>query len=85
MSEDKEKVDVFETPDLGFAAYLRMKDLKLKGIGKDNKRFKFLFENKKDKIEEFKLEFINSESYRFDSNVRILKLMIKSNGSPSQE
>ena len=75
---EESNVKVFETADLGFAAYLKMKEVELKEIGKNDKRYKFVFELNEDLIEKLKVEFVNSESYKFDSNIRILKLMIKS-------
>lgn len=68
----------FETPDLGFAAFLKMNDLELKEIGMDKRRFKFIFNDPESKVKQLKIDFVNSESYKFDSNIRILKLMIKS-------
>ena len=77
MTDVNVKEKTFETPDLGFAAYLKMKGLKLKTIGRDERRFKFIFNVNGSNIEDLKVQFINSESYEFDASVSILKLMIK--------
>ena len=82
MSEEKVTEEkLFETPDLGLAAYLKMRRMKLKEIGMNNEsmrgRFKFVFIDNDSEAKQFKIDFINSESREFDSNVRMLKLMIK--------
>lgn len=79
-----EQVKVFETSDLGFSAYLKMNGMTLKNIALENNsssnhpRYKFVFENNEELIKKNKINYINSESYKFDSTIRILKLMIKS-------
>ena len=77
---EKQNIDVYETPDLSFAAYLKMKGLKLIDVGRivDNgKRFKFIFDDNAGDAEDLRMEFINSESYQFDLSAKTLRSMIK--------
>ena len=70
---------VFQTSDLALAAYMVTKGLKLlKASRKPNGRYHFEIEDLNDESEKYKLEFINSEFYRFDNNLKTLKKMIYS-------
>ena len=70
---------VFQTSDLALAAYMVTKGLKLlKASRKPSGRYHFEIEDPNDESEKYKLEFINSEFYRFDNNLKTLKKMIYS-------
>jgi hypothetical protein len=80
MESTEEKVEVrkYETPDLGLAAYLKMRGMKLHSVGKDKYKYSFIFEDPNNEAEKIKLEYPDSESCKFDGEVRVMKLMIKS-------
>ena len=72
--------EIYETPDIGLAAYLKTAGVKLAEIGRegDTQRYKFLFEISRADADKLKMDFVNSEFYRFDSNMKSLRIMIKS-------
>jgi hypothetical protein len=64
----------FQTSDIGIAAFVMMKGLKLKQASKNhNGRFSFVFEDPNDAGYKLSLEYVNSESARFDANMKNLK------------
>lgn len=72
---------IFQTSDLALAAYMVTKGMKLlKANRKPSGRYNFEIEDPEGKAEEYKLEFINSEFYKFDNNLKTLKKMIYSWG-----
>lgn len=67
----------FKTSDLALAAYMITKGMSLvKAKRLDSGKYFFEIKDPQNKAEEMKLEFINSEYYRFDSNLKILKKMM---------
>tara|TARA_B100000579_G_scaffold412467_1_gene404238 strand:+ start:1126 stop:1353 length:228 start_codon:yes stop_codon:yes gene_type:complete len=73
MSENK----TFKTSDLALAAYMITKGLPLvKAKRLDSGKYFFEIGDPEDRADEYKLEFINSEYYRFDSNLKMLKKMM---------
>ena len=64
----------FETSDIGVAAYVMMKGLKLQSASRDSRgRFKFIFEDPKNSGNSLAVDFVNSESAKFDAHIKNLK------------
>ena len=75
MSETK----TFKTSDLALAAYMITKGMTLVNAKRlDSGKYFFEIEDPGNKANSIKLEFINSEYYRFDSNLKMLKKMMYS-------
>jgi hypothetical protein len=73
MSDEQYRV----TKDLAFAAYARMKRLKLmsaKRVGGSG--FEFTFEDPEDLWKQFKIDYANSEAAEFDASCRHLKKLL---------
>lgn len=69
---------IYETSDIGTAAYLLFKDLVLKSceVG-PNGRYIFKFEDPHQVANELSIEFLNSDFSRFDDKMRTLRKMLK--------
>ena len=68
---------MFTTSDIGIAAYLQLKGLKLTACRRlETGKFYFSFEDPKDQGQLFSLEFLDSDFCRFDNNVRNLKKVL---------
>ena len=68
---------MFTTSDIGIAAYLQLKGLKLKACKRlETGKFYFSFEDPEDQGQVFSLEFLDSDFCRFDNNVRNLKKVL---------
>ena len=65
----------FITNDLSFAAFLSLHGVKLIDASKLGKSFKFTFEHD-DKIKKLRLDYVNSESAKFDNAVKNLKSIV---------
>jgi hypothetical protein len=64
----------FQTSDIGIAAYVMMKGLKLKAAFRGPKgRFSFSFEDPNDLGQNYAVDYVNSESAKFDANMKNLK------------
>ena len=64
----------YETSDIGIAAYIMMRGLKLKSASRGVKgRFLFVFEDPSDLGRVYEVDYVNSESARFDANMKNLK------------
>jgi len=64
----------FETSDIGVAAYVMMKGLKLKSAARDSRgRFKFIFADPNNLGYALSVDFVNSESAKFDAHMKNLK------------
>ena len=64
----------FQTSDIGVAAYIMMRGLKLKSATRDNRgRFLFVFEDPDDKGQSLSVDFVNSEAALFDAHIKNLK------------
>ena len=64
----------FETSDIGIAAYIMMRGLKLiKATRSPSGRFKFVFNDKNNEGSKYAVDYVNSESARFDANMKNLK------------
>ena len=75
MSENK----TFKTSDLALAAYMITKGMSLVNAKRlDSGKYFFEIDDPDNRANSIKLEFINSEYYRFDSNLKMLKKMMYS-------
>ena len=64
----------FETSDIGIAAYVMMRGLKLKRATREKGgRFSFIFDDPLDLGASYAVDFVNSESAKFDAHVKNLK------------
>lgn len=64
----------FETSDIGIAAYVMMRGLKLRSATRGTRgRFSFVFEDPDDKGRSYEVDYVNSESAKFDANMKNLK------------
>jgi hypothetical protein len=70
----------FNTNDLSLAAYLMMRGCPLMAAKKLGKTFRFTLDIGERNEQSLKIEFINSESARFDAAVRDLKKIMFSGG-----
>lgn len=80
---NKTESRVWHTPDLSIAAYLMLKGLKLKTAIRDSKegtRFTFHIDDPDFKADEYTVEFLSSESKKFDDQVRALKTLCYTKG-----
>lgn len=66
----------FVTNDIGLAAYLLMKGVSIIRV-KNGRPFEFEFENKDNICNRLSIEFLNSESSRFDDSIKKIKLILK--------
>lgn len=65
---------MFKTSDIAIAAYLMMKGLKLVKAEKERSgRFRFEFDDPHSSGSQLAVEFVNSESAKFDAHVKNLK------------
>ena len=69
---------MFETSDLGIAAYLIMKGIKLLSASKGRGRYEFVFEDPDGVCRVYAIEFINSDCSKFDSHLKNLKNILNS-------
>ena len=64
----------FETSDIGVAAYVMMKGLKLQSATRDGRgRFRFIFEDPDSEGKSLSVDFVNSEAALFDAHIKNLK------------
>ena len=64
----------FETSDIGVAAYVMMKGLRLLNASRDHRgRFRFTFEDTKGVGQQLSVDFVNSEAAKFDAHIKNLK------------
>lgn len=70
----KEEIEKYKTSDIGIAAYIMMKGLQLVEAKRSTSgRFSFIF-NDPDKLSIiFAVDYLNSESAKFDANMKNLK------------
>ena len=66
----------FTTSDIGLAAYLLMKGVAVVSV-KNGRPFEFQFENKENICNKLSIDFLNSESSRFDDSIKKIKLILK--------
>ena len=64
----------FETSDIGIAAYVMMRGLKLQKASRGHGgRFNFIFLDPDDNGPKLAVDYVNSESAMFDANMKNLK------------
>jgi hypothetical protein len=64
----------FETSDIGIAAYVMMRGLKLLRASRGNTgRFNFIFSDPDDLGKVYAVDYVNSESAKFDAHMKNLK------------
>ena len=68
--------DVFETSDLGTAAYLLTKGCKLVVATNEKRRYSFVFVDSA-KCSKLAIEYVNSEFSKFDSSLKNLRNLIQ--------
>lgn len=68
--------DVFETADLGLAAFLLVKSCHLLVAGREKNRYSFVFEGF-EKCSALSIEYVNSEFAKFDASLKNLKNLVK--------
>lgn len=73
-------MDIFSTNDLSFSAYLIMHGVPLKKAKRLGKSFQFSFEGG-ERVKNLQLQYITSESAKFDDAVRKLKKLVFGDGS----
>ena len=65
---------IFQTSDIGIAAYVMMQGLKLQQASRGhNGRFNFVFLDPNNKGKNLAVDYVNSESAKFDANMKNLK------------
>jgi len=70
----KNIMKTFETSDIGIAAYVMMRGLKLcKANRGSNGRFNFVVDDKNNLGSTFALDYVNSETAKFDAHMKNLK------------
>ena len=70
----------FQTSDIAIAAYLMMKGMKLIDARRErNGRFHFEFDDPNSVGNKYAIEYVNSESAKFDSHIKNLKNIIFKN------
>ena len=73
----QEKVsDIFETADLGLAAFLLVKECRLVVASRERSRYSFVFEDA-EKCSKLAIEYVNSDFSKFDASLKNLKNLIQ--------
>ncbi|MGE5551513.1 MAG: DUF5659 domain-containing protein [Bacteroidota bacterium] len=72
---DKQKR--FVTTDLGLAAYLKLRGLVLSSVDRSvPNAVTFVFEDELDVCEQLRMEYVNSDYYRFNAELRGVKKLV---------
>ena len=72
--------NIYITSDIALAAFLMMKGMKLLSATRErNGRFRFEVDNTKNLADSYAVEFVNSESAKFDAHVKNLKNILFKN------
>ena len=67
-------MNTYKTSDIGIAAFIMMKGLKLVEAKRAKTgRFSFIFEDPDDLAARYAVDYLNSESAKFDANMKNLK------------
>jgi len=66
----------FKTSDLGLSAYILMKGVEIVEI-KNTRPYTFVFKNENGICNKLSVEFLNSESSKFDDSMKKIKLILK--------
>ncbi len=73
----EKQADVFETSDLGTAAFLLTRGCELVVAGNERNRYSFIFVNNK-VCKKLAIEYVNSDFSRFDAALKNLRNLVKS-------
>jgi hypothetical protein len=77
MKHNNYNVNFFQTSDLAIAAYIMMRGLKLADASvQKGGRFMFKFEDPNGTAFQMSIEYVNSESAKFDGHIKNLKNII---------
>tara|TARA_B100000900_G_scaffold414585_1_gene441650 strand:- start:1633 stop:1854 length:222 start_codon:yes stop_codon:yes gene_type:complete len=64
----------YKTSDIGIAAFIMMKGLRLLEAKRaQNGRFSFVFDDPNSSAQQYAVDYLNSESAKFDANMKNLK------------
>ena len=67
-------MNTFKTSDIGISAFIMMKGLILQSATRTSSgRFMFSFEDKNNVGKDYAVDYVNSESAKFDANMKNLK------------
>jgi hypothetical protein len=66
----------FTTTDLALAAYLLMNGAKILSV-QNSRPYQFVFENNDNKCNDLSIDFLNSESSKFDDSMKKIKTILK--------
>jgi hypothetical protein len=67
-------MNTFQTSDIGIAAFVMMKGLRLQQASKGHSgRFLFVFLDDQHQGQQYAVDYVNSESAKFDANMKNLK------------
>ena len=68
---------MYNTSDIGIAAYLQLRGIKLKECKRlESGKFHFSFDDPNSQCQSLSLEFLDSDFCKFDNNVRNLKKIL---------
>jgi hypothetical protein len=67
---------IFTTNDIGLAAYLLMRGAQVKSV-QNSRPFVFVFFDEDEVCNKYSIEYLNSESSRFDDSMKKIKLILK--------
>ena len=71
---------IYITSDIAIAAFLMMKGMQLISAARERSgRFRFEFDDENNEADKFAVEFVNSESAKFDAHVKNLKNILFKN------
>ena len=68
--------DIFETSDLGMAAFLLVKNCRLVVASREKTRYSFVFEGA-DNCKKLAIEYVNSDFAKFDASLKNLKNLVQ--------
>ena len=67
-------MNTFKTSDIGIAAFIMMTGLRLQSATRNpSGRFMFVFEDPNNTAKNYAVDYLNSESAKFDANMKNLK------------
>tara|TARA_B100001057_G_scaffold91795_1_gene88071 strand:- start:381 stop:608 length:228 start_codon:yes stop_codon:yes gene_type:complete len=72
--------NIYNTSDIALAAFLMMKGMQLLSASRErNGRFRFEFDDTNQLGDKYAVQFVNSESAKFDAHVKNLKNILFKN------
>ncbi len=67
---------IFQTKDLALATYVKLRGLRILKAARIGRDFDFTFADPDEQAEQLKVAYANSESQKFDSEMRTLKKLL---------